>query len=120
MEQIGKGQKTFDYSSIKGIWQRLEGPEDVLTYLENENTEGVIAVIRDAGATFLSPIFEDLTGVICTGGTIRSHIGIISREFQIPGVVAAELFHEPEDGTEIEIDGTGEFGIIRLPENSER
>ena len=47
MEQIGKGQKTFDYSSIKGIWQRLEGPEDVLTYLENENTEGVIAVIRD-------------------------------------------------------------------------
>ena len=120
MVEIGRGQKTFDYSSIKGIWQRLEGPEDVLAYLEDETADGIIAVIRDAGATFLSPIFEDLTGVICTGGTIRSHIGIISREFQIPGVVAAEILNEPEDGTEIEIDGTGEFGIIRLTENSER
>ena len=120
MEEIGHGQKTFEYSSIKGIWQRLEGPEDVLAYLENDNAKGVIAVIRDAGATFLSPIFEDLAGVICTGGTIRSHIGIISREFQIPGVVAAEMTHEPEDGTEIEIDGTRELGIIRLSDSSER
>ena len=120
MEEIGHGQKTFEYSSTKGIWQRLEGPEDVLAYLEDNNAEGVIAVIRDAGATFLSPIFEDLAGVICTGGTIRSHIGIISREFQIPGVVAAEMTHEPENGTEIEIDGSGEFGIIRLSDSSER
>ena len=53
MEEIGQGQKTFEYSSTKGIWQRLEGPEDVLAYLENDNAAGVIAVIRDAGATFL-------------------------------------------------------------------
>ena len=76
--------------------------------------EDVIAVIRDAGATFLSPIFDELSGVICTGGTIRSHIGIVSREFQIPGIIAAELSYEPENGTEIILDGTESEGQIYL------
>ena len=30
------------------------------------------------------------------------------------------MTHEPEDGTEIEIDGSGEFGVIRLSDSSER
>jgi signal transduction protein with GAF and PtsI domain len=113
MEKIGTGQKTYDYEIIRGLWKRLEGPEDVLDLMDT-GTDGVIAVIRDAGATFLSPIFDDLSGVICTGGTIRSHIGIVSREFQIPGLIAAELSYEPENGTEIILDGTETTGSIYL------
>ena len=75
MEKIGIGQKTYDYEPVRGIWKRLEGPEDVLDLMDT-GVDGIIAVIRDAGATFLSPIFDELSGVICTGGTIRSHIGI--------------------------------------------
>jgi phosphoenolpyruvate-protein kinase (PTS system EI component) len=45
--------------------------------------------------------------VVCTGGTIRSHIGIISREFQVPGVIAAVIDDEPDDGTEVELDSSG-------------
>ena len=45
--------------------------------------------VRDAGATFLAPIYHELTGVVCTGGTPRSHIGIVSREFQVPCVMGA-------------------------------
>ena len=113
MEKIGTGQKTYDYEIVKGIWTRLEGPEDVLELMD-KGTDGVIAVIRDAGATFLSPVFDELAGVICTGGTIRSHIGIVSREFQIPGLIAAEFSHEPENGTEIILDGTETTGSIYL------
>jgi len=76
--------------------------------------EGLIAVIRDAGATFLAPIFEELAGVVCTGGTIRSHIGIVSREYRVPGVIAAQLTEEPADGTEVELDASGDEGVIRL------
>jgi len=85
---------------------RLHGPDDVLDLMDT-GAEGIVAVIRDAGATFLSPIFEELAGVVCTGGTIRSHIGIVSREFQVPGVVAAVIDDEPADGTEVELDGSG-------------
>ena len=53
MEEIGHGQKTFEYSSTKGIWQRLEGPEDVLAYLEDDNAQRENAVIRAAAATYL-------------------------------------------------------------------
>ena len=60
MEKIGTGQKTYDYEIIRGLWKRLEGPEDVLDLMDTE-TDGVIAVIRDAGATFLSPIFDELS-----------------------------------------------------------
>jgi|TARA_Y100001970_G_C14241975_1_gene865501 signal transduction protein with GAF and PtsI domain len=113
VEKIGTGQKTFDYSPVRGIWTRLEGPEDVLDLMD-KGLDNVIAVIRDAGATFLSPIFDELRGVICTEGTIRSHIGIVSREFQIPGIIAAELFYDSENGTEIILDGTGPEGLIYL------
>jgi len=61
----------------------MEGPPDVLDLMD-AGAEGVIVLVRDAGATFLAPIFHELAGVVCTGGTSRSHIGIVSREFQLP------------------------------------
>ncbi len=78
----------------------------------DSGAEGIVAAIRDAGATFLSPIFDELAGVVCTGGTIRSHIGIISREFQVPGVVAAVINEEPDAGTEVEMTSSGT--ILRI------
>ena len=113
MTEIGRGQKTYDYGLRRGRWLRLEGPEDVLDLMDT-GADGIVAVVRDAGATFLGPIFDELAGVVCTGGTIRSHIGIISREFQVAGVIAAEIGDEPEDGTEVELDGTGPVAVIRL------
>ena len=106
VQEIGSGDPTFGFGPTPGTWRRLEGPDDVLDLMDT-GAEGIVAVIRDAGATFLSPIFEELAGVVCTGGTIRSHIGIVSREFQVPGVVAAVIDDEPADGTEVELDGSG-------------
>ena len=61
--------------------------------------EGVVALVRDAGATFLAPIYHELTAVVCTSGTVRVHIGIVSREFQIPCVMGVPFADgEPADG----------------------
>jgi|TARA_B110001454_G_scaffold81052_1_gene78138 signal transduction protein with GAF and PtsI domain len=113
MTEIGRGQKTYDYGLRRGRWLRLEGPEDVLDLMDT-GADGIVAVVRDAGATFLGPIFDELAGVVCTGGTIRSHIGIVSREYRVPGVIAAQLTEEPADGTEVELDASGDEGVIRL------
>jgi signal transduction protein with GAF and PtsI domain len=53
--------------------------------------EGTIAVIDDSGGTLTAPILEDFAGVVCMGGTIRSHLGILTREYNIPCLMAADL-----------------------------
>ena len=91
----------------------MEGPDDVLELMD-AGAEGVIVLVRDGGATFLSPIFHELAGVVCTGGTLRSHIGIVSREFQVPCIMAMAFDgDEPVAGSEVELDCSGAEGVLR-------
>jgi signal transduction protein with GAF and PtsI domain len=43
-----------------------------------------IAVIDDSGGTLTAPIIDQFAGVICAGGSVRSHLGILTREYGIP------------------------------------
>jgi phosphoenolpyruvate synthase/pyruvate phosphate dikinase len=90
----------------------MEGPDDVLALMDT-GAEGVVALVREAGATFLAPIYHELTAIVCTNGTVRSHIGIVSREFHVPCVIGAELATEPANGDEVEVDCSGDEGIVR-------
>jgi signal transduction protein with GAF and PtsI domain len=111
---VGRGDKVFDHAPVRGTLRVLDGPEDVLGLMDS-GAEGVVALVRDAGATFLAPIYHELTGVVCTGGTVRSHIGIVSREFQVPCVMGAVFDGgEPADGSEVEVDCSGEQGVVRV------
>jgi signal transduction protein with GAF and PtsI domain len=110
----GRGEKVFDSPPVRGTLRILDAPEDVLELMD-AGAEGVVALVADAGATFLAPIYHELTAVICTSGTVRSHIGIVSREFQIPCVMGVVFEGEPPaDRTEVEVDCSGEVGIIRV------
>jgi signal transduction protein with GAF and PtsI domain len=113
MQEIGRGAKVFDHAAVRGRFTPMEGPDDVLDLMDSGAT-GVIALVRDAGATFLAPIYHELSGIICTSGTVRSHIGIVSREFQVPCVMGTTFTDgEPGDGDAVEIDCSGPEGIVR-------
>ena len=113
MRDLATGVKVFDAPAVEGRWRRLESPDDVLDLMD-DGAEGVIALVRDAGATFLAPIFHELTGVVCTGGTPRSHIGIVSREFQVPCVMGCAFSgDEPAAGAEVELDCSGDEAVVR-------
>ena len=113
LTEIARGTRVFDHGPVRGTLRVLETPLDVLDLMDT-GAEGVIALVRDAGATFLSPIFDELAGVICTGGTPRSHLGIVSREFQVPCVMSAAFGeHEPTDGATVELDCSGAEGVVR-------
>jgi signal transduction protein with GAF and PtsI domain len=110
---IATGSKVFDAAPVSGRLTLVESPDDVLDLMDN-GADGVVALVRDAGATFLAPIYHELTAVICTGGTPRSHIGIVSREFQIPCIMGAQFEGPlPEAGTTVEVDCSGESGLVR-------
>jgi len=113
MPEVGRGTKVFDHAPVRGTWCFLKGPDDVLDLMDS-SAEGVVAMVRDAGATFLAPIYDELTAIVCTSGTPRSHIGIVSREFQVPCVMAATFPEgEPTDGDDVEVDCSGADGVIR-------
>jgi signal transduction protein with GAF and PtsI domain len=113
MREIGRGAKVFDHGPVRGRLRCLDGPDDILALMDS-GAHGVVALVRDAGATFLAPIFHELSAVVCTSGTPRSHIGIVSREFRVPCVTAAVFAgEEPATGSEIEVDCTASEGIIR-------
>ncbi len=113
MRDLATGVKVFDAPPVEGRWRRLESPDDVLDLMD-DGAEGVIALVRDAGATFLAPIFHELSGVVCTGGTPRSHIGIVSREFQVPCIMGAAFTgDEPDTDAVVVLDCSGAHGVVR-------
>jgi signal transduction protein with GAF and PtsI domain len=112
MTDIGTGTRVFEAAPVRGAWRRLTSPDDVLALMDS-TAEGVVACVADAGATFLAPIFDELTAVVCLSGTPMSHIGIVSREYQVPCVMAASLIDEPVDGDEIEVDCSATPGVVR-------
>jgi signal transduction protein with GAF and PtsI domain len=91
----------------------MDTPADVIAVMD-EGAEGIVAVVADAGATFLAPIFEDCAAVICLSGTPLSHIGIVSREYQVPCIMSAALSEQPAPGITVEVDCSSDEGVVRL------
>ena len=111
-EQIGTGTVVFESAVVRGRWRRLSAPDDVIALLD-DSAEGVVACVADAGATFLAPIFDDLTAVVCLSGTPMSHIGIVSREYRVPCLMGVTLSAEPDDDALVEVDCSVTPGVVR-------
>jgi pyruvate,water dikinase len=104
VEVLGRGSPAFAGARARGPVRRIRAPEDVLSMLD-ASVAGVIAVVDDAGATFLGPIHGDLAGVVCLSGSAGSHLAIVSREFGIPALMACTFADGvPADGRVVEID----------------
>jgi len=114
--EIGRGERAFDHAAVTGAWRFLAGPDDVLDLMDGGGGGGVVAAVQDAGATFLAPLYHELTAMVCLSGTTRSHIGIMAREFKLPCVVGASFpAGLPADGSTVEVDcsGEGSSGVVR-------
>ncbi len=85
LELRGVGDNVVSYSEdTVGIARYVRSTGRVLTWLGEGVPEDTIAVIDDSGGTLTAPILEQFKGVICAGGTVRSHLGILTREYGIP------------------------------------
>lgn len=76
---------------VTGTARYIRSNDRVLGYLTEGVPPGTIAVIDDSGGTLTAPIIEQFAGVICAGGTVRSHLGILTREYNIPCVMNAKV-----------------------------
>lgn len=104
-EQRGVGDNVVRYAkNVRGIARYIRSSQRVLDYMQNGVPEGIIAVIDDSGGTLTAPILEKFSGVICAGGTVRSHMGILAREYGVPCLMNARVDGIYEgDTVEIEV-----------------
>lgn len=125
---IARGTAVFEAGTVRGVWRELSSPDDVLALMDDEEASRagdgaeaeagsgprVVAVVSDAGATFLAPVLEDLAAVVCTAGTVYSHVAIVSREMRVPCVMSAQVIEPPADGTPVEVDCTVNPAVVRV------
>ena len=100
---VGTGDNVFSAADLIGTARFVGTVDVVMEMLLGGVPPQTIAIIDDSGGTLTAPILEGFAGVICMGGTIRSHLGILTREYNIPCLMAAEL-DGLVDGDEIHIE----------------
>lgn len=75
---------------------------------------GTVAIVKDPGAVWLAPLRPLLAAVVLTTGTPRSHVGIMAGNLGLPCVVGVDFpGGPPADGAEVEVDCSGDDGVIR-------
>ena len=85
----------------------VRSSDRVIEYMKNGVPEGTIAIIDDSGGTLTAPILEHFAGIVCAGGTVRSHLGILAREYGIPCLMNAKI-RGIHDGDRLEIETSAE------------
>ena len=102
---IGTGTPTFATGAVDGEIVHVTSPVEVLDLLDDTaRVAGLVLLIDEPGATFLSPLLlADPRAVICTAGTPKSHLGIVTREFDIPCVMGVGLSAPLPGGNRVEI-----------------
>lgn len=113
MTIIGKGTPSFTFAPVSGTVRHFRTPSDVIESIDSD-LESTIALVESGGTTFLSPILGRLGGIVCLDGTLRSHLAIVSREFEVPCLVGTELTGELPDGTGVVLDIDVGNGLVKV------
>lgn len=92
-EVLAEGFNVFDTDkSPGGTVKYLSSPTDVIALIKSGKLQDHILLVRGGTTTFLAPALSmGAIGVITMSGAPESHLGILSREFQIPCVMTAHL-----------------------------
>jgi phosphohistidine swiveling domain-containing protein len=101
---VGSGDNVFRApADVTGIARYISDVDKVMEMLTGGVPENTVAIIDDSGGTLTAPILGDFTAVVCMGGTVRSHLGILTREYDVPCLMNADL-DGLADGDEVTVE----------------
>ena len=91
LELCGVGDNVVTYSkTLSGRALYVRTIDKVLSCLEKV-APNTIAIVDDSGGTLTAPVLEKFSAVLCAGGTARSHLAILTREYNIPCLMNVKL-----------------------------
>lgn len=103
-ELRGAGDNVVTHTSnLTGVARYVRTTDKVLECLTGGVADDTIAIVDDSGGTLTAPVLEQFHGVICAGGTTRSHLAILTREYNIPCLMNARL-SGIRDGDRLEVE----------------
>lgn len=93
MKVLAEGFNSFETKKKPvGIVKYLPDPKSVIALIQSGKLNQHIVLAQGGTTTFLAPALSmGAIGVITLSGAPESHLGILSREFQIPCVMTAHL-----------------------------
>lgn len=101
---VGTGDNVFKAAGdVTGTARYISDVDRVMEMLTGGVPENTVAIIDDSGGTLTAPILGDFTAVVCMGGTVRSHLGILTREYNVPCLMNATL-DGLADGDEVTVE----------------
>lgn len=101
---VGTGDNVFKApADVVGIAHYVSDVDKVMELLINGVPDNTVAIIDDSGGTLTAPILGDFKAVVCMGGTVRSHLGILTREYNVPCLMNATL-DGLTDGDEVSVE----------------
>lgn len=108
---VGKGVPASG-TGCEGVVRRATRVEEVFELLRDPQLEETILLSDTPSATAVVPLLPKVRGIICTTGGVTSHLAIVSREFGLSCLMAAELDDAAAlEGKRVRI---GEDGSIAL------
>jgi phosphohistidine swiveling domain-containing protein len=101
---VGHGDNVFKApADVTGTARYISDVDKVMEMLTGGVPENTVAIIDDSGGTLTAPILGDFKAVVCMGGTVRSHLGILTREYNVPCLMNATL-DGLADGDEVTVE----------------
>lgn len=93
MTVVAEGYNSFETKKQpSGTVKYLPDPKSVITLIQSGKLKQHILLVQGGTTTFLAPALSmGAIGVITMSGAPESHLGILSREFQMPCVMTAYL-----------------------------
>jgi len=93
MKIIAEGFNSFETDKMPvGTIKYLPDPKSVINLISSGKLKEHIILAQGGTTTFLAPALSmGALGVITLSGAPESHLGILSREFQLPCVMTAHL-----------------------------
>src|SRR5277367_2219549 len=93
MNFVAEGYNSFDTKkSPSGVVKYLPDPKSVIALIKSGKLKEHILLVQGGTTTFLAPALSmGAIGIITMSGAPESHLGILSREFQMPCVMTAYL-----------------------------
>ncbi|MBN3808853.1 PEP-utilizing enzyme [Paraburkholderia sp. Ac-20347] len=93
MTVVAEGFNAFETEKEpSGTVVYLPDPQSVVKLIQSGKLKDHILLVRGGTTTFLAPALSmGAIGVITMSGAPESHLGILSREFQIPCIMTAHL-----------------------------
>lgn len=105
-EKIGEGTAVTEIDrEVLGEVHWVQNPREVIELTQGDLSD-VIGLVRAGTSAFASPLLANgVHGLLTMEGAPTSHLGIVSREYDIPCVMSVE----PEDGLVEATQGSEEY-----------